>query len=145
MVTNPKGGFRYRPRPGSSRRLWFVHRSAGSSAAASVVVRVRAPLRLRGPRRSLRNGEKMILRGKLRGGWGSRGLLVQIQARDERGWRTVGNVRVRRKGRFRWPYRFTNTYSTQVYRLRARLPAQRGYPFSTGASKPVRVRVTGGR
>ncbi|MGH3995624.1 MAG: hypothetical protein ACRDSN_24545, partial [Pseudonocardiaceae bacterium] len=82
--------------------------------------------------------------GKLRGRRGARAQLVQIQAREDRSWHTVGNARIGRKGRFRWRYRFTDTHRSRVYSLRARFPAQRGYPFVTGASRPVRVRVTGG-
>ncbi|MGH2802211.1 MAG: carboxypeptidase-like regulatory domain-containing protein [Thermoleophilaceae bacterium] len=142
LVTDATGRFSYILGSGPSRRVWFVHRSARGAAAASVRVRVRAPVSLRGSRRRLRTGQTLVLNGRA-GARAPRGLLVELQARRGRRWQTFGTTNTRRGGRFRYSYRFTRTLGVQVYRLRARVPRQRGYPFAPGGSRPVRVRVRG--
>jgi hypothetical protein len=143
VVTDANGRFSFRLGPGASRRIWFVHRAGGVSAAAAVVVRVRAPVRVRASSRSLRNGQTLVLRGRLGGHLRTRGLLVEFQVRRGRSWSTFATSRTVRAGRFRYAYRFTRTFGVQTYRFRARLPAQRGSPFSTGSSRRVTVRVVG--
>jgi hypothetical protein len=123
------------------QRAEFV--AGGVSAAAAVVVRVRAPVRVRASSRSLRNGQTLVLRGRLGGHLRTRGLLVEFQVRRGRSWSTFATSRTVRAGRFRYAYRFTRTFGVQTYRFRARLPAQRGSPFSTGSSRRVTVRVVG--
>jgi hypothetical protein len=141
ITTDASGRFSYELGRGPSRRVWFVHRVGGAAAAASVRVRVRAPVALRAAPRVLGNGQTVVLRGRLGGSNRTRGLLVELQYPRGRRWFTFATTRVRRAGRFRYGYRFTRTFRSRVYRLRARVPAQRGYPFATGASRPVRVQV----
>jgi hypothetical protein len=142
VVTGPDGRFSLVLAPGPSRRVWFVHRSGGRSASASVTVRVRARVRLVPSDRSLRNGDTVRLRGSL--AWrAARGTLVELQARRGRHWQTFATTRARRGGRFAYAYTFTRTFGVQHYRLRARAPAQRGFPFTSGASRPVVLRVIG--
>jgi hypothetical protein len=143
VVTDAQGRFAYRLGRGASRRVWFVHRAGGASVAASVVVRVRAPVALRASRRSLRNGQTVVLRGRVRGASRVRGLVVEVQAVVDRRWQTVATRRTGRGGAFRYAYRFKRTVGVRTYRLRARLPGQPGSPFATGASRPVRVTVVG--
>jgi hypothetical protein len=142
-VADADGRFVYMLGPGRSRRMWFVHRAGGAAVADSVLVRVRAPVALRASRRSLRNGQSVNLRGRLRGGVRARGLLVELQAQVDGRWRTFATSRTRRNGRFHYRYRFTRTVGVHTYRFRARVRAQRGSPFAAGASRTVRVRVVG--
>ena len=44
---------------------------------------------------------------------------------------------------FLYRYRFTSTRGTVRYRFRARVPREAGFPFSTGVSRFVYVRVRG--
>lgn len=143
ISTDGRGRFSYVLGRGASRRVWFIHRGVGQSAAASVRVNVRAPVSLRASRRFLRNGDSVVLRGRLRGGIRTRDLLVELQAKRGRKWVTFALSRTKSGGRFSYAYRFTRTVGRQTYQLRARVAAQKGSPFATGASPSVRVRVVG--
>jgi hypothetical protein len=142
VATDSKGRFSYRIGAGPSRRVSFVYRVPGGAATASVRVRVRARAKLRPSRRSLTNGQSVVLRGRLRGN-APRGTLVELQARRVNGWQTFATARTRRKGRFRYRYHFIRTSGTQRYVLRARVPRQSTYPYATGASRAVAVYVHG--
>jgi hypothetical protein len=141
VVTDAAGRFAYVIPPGPSRRVWFVYRTGRAAAAASVTVHVRAPVALRASRKSLHNGQTVMLRGRLRGA--RRGVLVELQAQRGRRWQTFATTRAGKRGRFHYAYRFTRTVGVQRYRLRARVGAQLGSPFANGASKPVLLRVRG--
>jgi hypothetical protein len=143
VTTDATGRFTYQVEPGPTRRVWFVHREGAAAAAASVLVRVRALVGLRATPRALRTGETVLLKGRIGGRPLLAGLLVELQARRGRGWQTFATTRAGRGGAFTYHYRFTRTVGTQVYRLRARVPAQPGYPYAAGGSRSVRVRVSG--
>jgi hypothetical protein len=145
VVTNESGRFTYRGSKGASRRLHFVHRAGSGVAADSVRVRVRAPVGVRASESRLQNGETVTLRGKLRSGPfpKHRGALVEVQVDRGTHWQNFGTTRANDKGSYSFAYQFTNTTGTQRYRLRARVPAQSGYPYATGSSRPVMVTVSG--
>jgi hypothetical protein len=142
-ATDARGRFSYLLGRGGTRRVWFVHHGDGQSAAASVLVRVRAPVTLRASARSLRNRQTVVLRGRLGGRQHIRGLLVELQAWRDRRWVPFCLSRTNRAGHFRCAYRFTHSVGVHTYRMRARVAAQVGSPFETGTSRPVRVRVSG--
>ena len=142
LTTDGKGRFAATLAPGPSRTVYAVHRVPGGAITASVQVRVRAPVRLRVSRRSLRNGQSVWLRGRL-AARPRPGVLVELQARRDSGWQTFGTTRTGRGGRFAYPYQFTRTTSVQRYRMRARVPDQPSYPFAAGGSRPVTVTVKG--
>jgi hypothetical protein len=144
LVTDAIGRITYRLDPGPSRTVLFVHRTPEGAVTSAVHVNVRAPVRFKGSRRSLRNGETLVLSGRLPGRpLPRRGVLVELQARREGGWQTFGTTRSGRGGRFSFGYTFTRTTGVQAYALRARVPRQAAYPYASGASRPVRVRVIG--
>jgi len=96
-------------------------------------------------RQSLYNGQSVRLFGRI-GGSGRAGLLVELEAlvtTPSRHWLTFAVTRTSTGGRFSYRYRFTATTGIQIYRLRARLPAQLGFPHRAVVSTPVRVRVVG--
>jgi hypothetical protein len=142
-TTDPQGRFSYVLGPGVSRRVWFTHIAAGESASAMVTLRVRAPVSLRARPRSLRNGQTMTLRGRLAGQAPAHSLLVELQAKRGRSWVPFGLAHTRGGGRFHFAYRFKRSFGVHTYRIRARVPAQTGSPFYTGASRTVSVRVAG--
>jgi hypothetical protein len=95
---------------------------------------------------SLVNGQTVRLFGRLRGLPSPAGVIVQLQAlvtRPKRHWMTFGIATASSDGRFSYTYRFTRTTRIQVYRLRARIPSQLGFPYRAAASRPEPVRVTG--
>jgi len=73
------------------------------------------------------------------------GKLVEVQAHFRGRWRTISAVRSDRRGRWAFRYRFGAAPRTATYRIRARVPAEAGYPFAAGASPPLRVTVPGAR
>jgi hypothetical protein len=146
LTTDQQGRFTYRVSRGPSRTLYFVHRVAGGAVASALNLNVRAPVRLARHRRTLHNGQTLTFRGHLGNTpFTSSGLLVELQAqRGRRHFQTFGVTHTNNRGQFRFPYTFTRTAGVQHYHIRAQLPAQRTYPFATGWSHPITVRVTGG-
>jgi hypothetical protein len=140
LTTDGAGAFTATLPPGPSRTIYFVYRVPGGAISTSVRVQVRAPVRLRASRRSLRNRQRVRFRGGLPVR-PTRGVLVELQARRGKGWLTFGTTRTRSAGRFAFSYRFTKTFVARRYQFRALVPAQSSYPFIAGGSRPVSVRV----
>lgn len=105
--------------------------------------RQRATLLLRPQRHSFRNGQSLQLSGRLQTHPRPRGVLVVLEAEVGDSWEPFGTTPTVRGGRFSFRYRFRSTTGAQRYHLRARIPKQRGYPFRSGASNVVSVRVSG--
>jgi hypothetical protein len=124
--------FRY----AGSRRIRPVQEDFRLSVPAISTIRAR-------PRRLL-NGETVTLKGKvLTRPLPPSGKLIEVQAFFRNRWRTFSTTRAGTNGRWRFDYQFGGTRGRIHYRLRARLPAEGGYPFDTGYSPVARVVVTG--
>lgn len=145
LSTDADGQFSTTVPHGSSRDLWAIYRVANGAVTAKATVRVVPRLVVRPSRRSLRNGQTLVLRGRLVSGpIPSRGVLVLAEAWRGTHWQPFGEVRARgRAGRFRIPYRFTGTTGVQTYSLRVRVVEQAAYPYTGVASRAIRVRVSG--
>jgi hypothetical protein len=145
VTTDENGRFSYLSPGGPSRRVYFIHQVGGGVVFDDPLVPVRAPLKLHATPRSLRNGESVRFAGSLQAGpFPSRpGVLVELQARRGKHWQTFATTRANGKGRYRFRYRFTRTAGVQRYRFRARVARQNGYPYAGGASRRVRVTVSG--
>jgi hypothetical protein len=63
-----------------------------------------------------------------------------LQAYDRGSWRPLATTRSGKGGRFSRRYTFVRA-SGRTFRFRARLPREGAYPYSTGNSRTVRVRV----
>jgi len=143
VVTDPEGRFTFDIPGGPSRRVSAVHRVPGGAVVADMRLMVPARIALRPSRRVLRNGQAVVLKGRLRDGpHPRRPLLVELQSRRSSGWQTFGTTTAR-GGRFKFRYRFTRTSGVQRYQLRARVARQAVYPYAPGASKPVTLEVRG--
>jgi hypothetical protein len=93
--------------------------------------------------RLVRPGGTVRLAGRLLGGHVPRaGKLVEVQALVGAGWRTFATVRSDRRGRIRHAHRFSTAAGGRTYRLRLRVRREPSYPFETGTSRAVAVRVT---
>jgi hypothetical protein len=68
---------------------------------------------------------------------------VVLQARVGRRWQAFKSARTGTEGRFRARYRFRDTTGRRLYRFRAIVRAQAGYPYLAGASPVRRVLVRG--
>ena len=96
-------------------------------------------------KRQVVNGEEVTFRGRLRGRpLPTSGKLIEVQARARGRWLTFATTRAdARTGRWSRPYRFSATRGSVSYRFRVRIPKESGYPYETGTSRSVRVKVQG--
>jgi hypothetical protein len=137
------GRFSHSLRRGPSRVLRLVHRHGTELVERELGLSVRARPRLKvGPRSRLRNGQVARFRGKLPGPVAS-GRVVVLQARVGRKWQAFKSARTGTDGRFAARYRFRATTGRRLYRFRAVVRAQHGYPYLPGASPVRRVLVSG--
>jgi hypothetical protein len=126
---------------GPSRRLRLVYRHGSELVERELTLRVRARPRLKlGPRSRLQNGQVARFRGKLPGPRAT-GRVVVLQARLGRRWQAFKSARSGIDGRFRARYRFRETTERRLYRFRAVVREQAGYPYLKGASPVRRVVV----
>jgi hypothetical protein len=148
LHTAPDGRFDYATRADSSRTLRFLHAATPTvlPATAEVSITVPAATTARVRPRNLLNGHAVTFSGRLLGlPPPSSGKLVELQVRFPTGWQTFRTIRTHGAGRWSARYRFSRTRGVVRYRFRARLPREAGYPFDTGISRSVSVRVRGRR
>jgi hypothetical protein len=146
-VTAADGSYRLRVPGGPSRRLRVGYRvrSTDPLLACSRALRLFTPARLtlRAKPRAVRAGGRVRLSGRLLGGRvPARGKTVELQAFERGRWRTFETARARRGRRFVARYRFSASAAGRSFRMRARVRPDASYPFSTGHSRSVRVRVS---
>jgi hypothetical protein len=146
VVTDGTGRFRYVTTAVRSRTIRFAYRAqVGDMAIADttdVALSVAPRITLRRNRSSLRNGQVVTFSGAVAGAPGNARKVVELQVKKGRRWMTFRSTRLH-KGAFRERYRFVNTRSRQTYVFRARVRQESGFPFASGASKPVKVTVRG--
>jgi hypothetical protein len=150
-----KGGARTRgdgrftlvlPRNLSSRRLVLIYRSHVNDTVAvaskALRLRVRAGVTLRISPRRARQGRSIRLTGRLVGGpVPPAGKIVELQARDPGSrWITFRTLRTSTTGHYRGRYTFRRP-GPAVFEMRVRVRESSDYPYSTGLSRTVRVRV----
>jgi hypothetical protein len=146
ISTGQDGGFAYRAPRGPSRRIRLSYTPFAVDAQPSVVklvrMKSRAGMRFTASRRSVRRGHRVILRGRLKGGHiPNRGVIVVLEGFQRGfGWRSFDTVRSRH-GRFKATYRPQRAAAGTVLHFRAVVREQAGYPWATGRSRSVRVRV----
>ena len=146
VSTGPSGGYAYRAPRGPSRqvRLTYTPFAEDAQPAITKLVRLktRAGVTMRAGRRFVRPGGRVAFRGRLKGGRRpKRGVLVSLQGYQRGfGWRTFKTVR-EHKGRFTGAYRFVRATSGTRLRFRATVREQATYPWATGRSRPVTVRI----
>jgi 5-hydroxyisourate hydrolase-like protein (transthyretin family) len=146
LHTNATGRYRYTAAGSASRILRFAY--AGSAlilpAQSEVKLRVPAMSTLRVSRRSVLNGQTVTFAGHVRSlPVPAGGKLVELQVRLSGRWQTFRTTRTDAAGRWALQYRFERTRGVLRYRFRAALPAEADYPFESGASPPLVVRVRG--
>ncbi len=146
--TDRRGRFTYRTRARAtgSLRLAYAGSATTLPSEARVGLKVPAATSVHARPRSLRNGRVVTFRGSvLSRPVPTTGKLLELQVMLSGHWQTFRTLRTGPNGRWRVRYRFRRTCGVLVYRFRARLPAEAGYSFETGATKPVTVRVRGPR
>jgi hypothetical protein len=150
-LTGEHGGFELRVAAGPSRRLTVRFPGDDGFEPAtrpSLELRVRAGLSLRASPLSLRTGQVVRLSGRVRGRGAAiprRGKLVAVQyleAATHR-WRPVLVTRSDHAGHFHARYRFRYVEGSASIQLRATALAEERWPYATGSSRPLTVRVEG--
>ena len=145
VATGADGRVRIRLAAGPSRQVIVAYRATVGDAQPAAVARtrlnVRAGVTLRVSPRRVRSGRSIRLRGRLRAAPSTRlGKVVTLQARERGRWRDFASARTRRSGRFAARYRFSSGASG-AFAIRAVVRADDSYPYATGRSRAVRVRV----
>jgi len=143
--TTKTGRFTYRVRPGASRKVRLRYEGTPTVRAShrDVTLRVAGTTSLKASRRHLRNGQRVRFTGTLKGPHVPAGKLVQLQTPVNGRWQTFATAHTGKRSRWSHSYRFTGTHGRYHYTFRALVPAERGYPYSTGHSSSVHVVVTG--
>jgi hypothetical protein len=148
LTTDSQGGFGYQAAgAGGSRTIRFVY--PGSPvvlpAQAQVSLRVAAAGGFTVSRRQLVNGNRVWFRGRVASvPLPAAGKLVEVQVRQRSGeWTTFRSLRTDAQGRWALRYRFSKTSCHTRYPLRARIPAETGYPFTAGHTRARSVLVRG--
>jgi hypothetical protein len=148
VLTAEDGTFLARLRPGPSRRIEvrFPGDAVLNSASAhQLALRVPTKVRIRASAaRAAVGGRPVVFSGSVgRRGAAipSAGIAVELQfSIAGSGWSEFRTVQTDRRGRFRYPYAFSDDDSRGVrFRFRAFVPAQEGWQYEPGASRPVTV------
>jgi hypothetical protein len=141
-VSDIAGRFRMPRPPASAQVRVLVASTAFAAAPATTAFVERLKATIRASAKSLRNGQRLTLTGRLRGAGGAAdGRTVLIQSRVRGRWRAVDSVRSRGAGRIVWRYRFTNTRRTARYRFRFVVPRTEPLPWNRLTTHQVRVLV----
>jgi hypothetical protein len=146
VKTGRSGRFSFRVRKGPSRTITLRYGGTPEirSATRIIALNVQAATTLTVDRHRVVNGESVRFRGRL---WTrplpAAGKLIAMQVWVRGKWRTFANTRANRRGRWQYEYRFDGTRGLQIYRFRAQVPRETGYPYSTGRSRTVKVAVRG--
>ena len=146
VTTDARGRFAYTARATSTRTLRFVHPGSPTVLPAqdTVEVETRGASSLRVDKRRTLNGGAVVFSGRVPGRpLPNAGKLVEIQVLLSKGWQTFRTPRTDAAGRWSQRYRFQNRCGVERFRFRARVAAEAGHPFATGASRTISIKVRG--
>ena len=146
LRTDAQGSFTYVTPASSTRTLRFVYHGTPLTlpTASEVSLFVPAASSIRARPRHVRNGQAVHFVGRLRSlPPPAAGKLIELQVVLSGQWQTFRTTLTDAQGGWRVPYRFRRTCGVTRYRFRARLPAEAGYPFETGLTRPIRIKVRG--
>jgi hypothetical protein len=146
LRTDTKGRWTYLARASSTSVFRVYHPGTATTLPSQREVKLLVPAAstIRATPRRLLNGQIVTFRGMLR----SRplpvaGKLVELQVVLSGRWQTFHTARATPRGTWRVKYRFRRSCGVTRYRFRAQLPAETGYPFEAGRTRPVAVVVRG--
>ncbi|MEZ5077207.1 MAG: hypothetical protein R2725_07180 [Solirubrobacterales bacterium] len=143
-TTDARGQFVFKVPPGPNRKVLVGYRHNRFQVARSIRYYARAKPTLKLSAGEVENGGEIKIRGSLPGRQaGGRVVVLQASALHSDRWFTFRRATTNADGNFRARYRFDATSITTVYRIRAVVPRQRGYPWEAGNSKPALVEVRG--
>lgn len=141
------GAFRARLGAGASRRVEFSYAGdalRSRSAGRTLVVAVRGSVRMSAStHQAVVGGAPVVFRGSVAdpAEIPPHGKEIELQFRlPGLPWTQFRTIRTDAHGRYRYPYRFSDDDSRGVrFEMRAFAPAEAGWPYEPGASRPVVV------
>ncbi|HSK49540.1 MAG TPA: hypothetical protein VK889_03500, partial [Solirubrobacterales bacterium] len=147
LRSGPDGSFALRLSPGPERRIelgFAGTRTLAATSAPPLELKVRTGVSMRASAASARiGGRPLVFRGTVAGKAAvpAKGKSVELQYRlPGLPWTQFRTVRTDPRGRFRYPYRFSDDDSRGVrFGFRAFVPAEPGWPYEPAASRPVFV------
>jgi hypothetical protein len=146
--TGEDGRFAVRLSPGPSREVFAVFAGTGTAtgtASRPLRLGVRSGVRMEASSaRAKVGGRPVVFRGGVSSSPGEippGGASVQLEFQAAGlPWTEFRSVRTNRFGRFRYAYRFSDDDSRGIrFRFRAFVPAQGGWPYEAGSSRPLVV------
>jgi hypothetical protein len=147
VVRTDRGGrFTYKVRGTTSRTLRFRYDGSSRIRPSSADVKVRVPARstFRLSPRNIVNGQTVTFTGRVKGGpIPANGKLIQLQKRSGRTWLPFRVVRTNAAGRWRHVEPVVSVRGVVIFHLRAQIPAEGGFPYATGNTRPRKLRVRG--
>jgi hypothetical protein len=141
-----RGRFALRIPAGPSRSIHFAYGGTPLVKPAVGEVRMLVPANssIAVAPRVVRNGDAVVFRGRLEGGYvPDGGKLIELQAFYRGRWRSFATPRTDARGRWAYRYRFGATRGVVHYRFRARIRREAAYPFELGYTRRVGVTVRG--
>jgi hypothetical protein len=139
-MSGPGGEYRFPIPAGPSRQLVAMYRGDHREieAKATALTRVRPTFKVQ--KRLVRNKHAAVFSGQIPGPHNDR-VVVVLQVRSGKGWRAFRRYRTRADGRYKVRYRFTQTRTPTLYKMRAQVRETTGYPYLQGNSAPLKLRV----
>jgi len=149
VTTGLDGSFMYVVPPGPNRVLSFSYTSysddPGPSVSATATLRVRPSIKLQIEPSKVRNHHWIFWTVTVLGGpFPSQGITLDTQVHVEGDWKIFDQVVVHHEGTsLVYKYRFLRTRSPTTYPFRLSMPAtgSNDYPYTSGTSNVVKVRV----
>jgi hypothetical protein len=145
LQTNAAGGFRYTATASTSRTLRFAY--GGSSlilpTQSEVTLLVPGTSSIRASHTRVLNGQAVTFHGRCALPVPAGGKLVELQVLLSGRWQTFRTTNTSQAGGWAISYRFARTRGVQHFEFRAWLEREVGYPFESGSSRSIAVRVRG--
>ena len=147
-VARTDGSGRYvfvtRAQSNSILRMVYAGSPTTLPSQREVTVLVSAASTIRARPRQVRNGQAVTFVGRLRSlPAPAAGKLVELQVVLSGRWQTFRTIRSGPDGTWHVRYRFRRSCGLLRYRFRALVPAETGYPFGSGHTRALGVRVRG--
>ncbi len=149
VTTGLDGSFMYAVPPGPNRVLSFSYTSysddPGPSVSTTATLRVRPSIKLQIEPRKVRTHHSIFWTVTVLGGpFPSQGITLDTQVHVEGTWKIFDQVVVHHEGTsLVYKYHFLRTYPPTTYPFRLTMPAtgSNDYPYTSGTSNVVKVRV----
>lgn len=140
-VTRPDGTYRFAVAPGPSRNLTVLVQSPQGPQHANAVLKTRVRPSFRVRPNPAHNKHFVRYFGRIPGPDNDRVTVILQASGGGSRWFDFGHVSTRDGGRFAMRYFFSSTYRPITYFIRALVLGASGYPYETGSSRELRMRV----